>query len=536
MLLKHGHLARDVDSPEAEIPRPLARPSARAGARANSWGRHAAPRGTSLYRSPALPVVLGERPHGPAVSIAKYRDDTRDWRKLDPTEVQRAFLELSASLEPSPNPRMYATPFRRDSEAFQRFEGLMAAVAVGTLQACDERLYWAPSYDAPRSVEKTNIRMPMSKLCADSRLMASDGSSLPCDNRGRTISPDRHGLSATAPLVSWVAAAQDACLSATVASQGSADPLPGDGVPRLIVSADVSTLEACRALSAGPDILRIALVRFVCPGDHRGATPAVGDFRSHQLFLCTSYLKAVQEMRRHIHASPLDAWARGDFVYTSDVTILRGPVEEGAAWLEDAPRIDVITVGLQRHPRSDDQGQYARVAEKAAVMQTIDRVLEQAAVHGVDALVFPPLGVGGQAGYHHPPADAGDLLRKAILTHDANRGVRQVWVCREHAPTCHPEWHAFAHALQHGRPQPLHRELVPVAASPYLRPGWEPTGWLARKAALRPSSASLRSSRAQWPPMRWPPGTHEFSSRASSARTPRAEKVRLDTAGRAVVP
>ena len=63
-------------------------------------------------------------------------------------------------------------------------------------------------------------------------------------------------------------------------------------------------------------------------------------------------------MRKHVHGDPVQLLESGAVIYTADVSILRGPVEDGATWLTDPCRVDVCTVALQRIPRCDSQSQY----------------------------------------------------------------------------------------------------------------------------------------------------------------------------------
>jgi hypothetical protein len=98
----------------------------------------------------------------------------------------------------------------------------------------------------------------------------------------------------------------------------------------------------------------------------------------------TTYLQALHDMHKHLHSDPVEALDAGGLIYTTDVAMLRGPLRDGAPWLSDVPLLDVIWVALQRNPRSDDQGQYARIDEKALVTSTIDRIFACAASNGCD--------------------------------------------------------------------------------------------------------------------------------------------------------
>lgn len=49
----------------------------------SSQGRHGADRkSVHLYRAPLLPITLGVEPAANVVSVQRWQEDTRDWRKL----------------------------------------------------------------------------------------------------------------------------------------------------------------------------------------------------------------------------------------------------------------------------------------------------------------------------------------------------------------------------------------------------------------------------------------------------------------------
>lgn len=386
-------------------------------------------RRASLYRMPALPVYACVSPGGPAVSVQRYRDDTRDWRKISQKAVAEHFASLEAAMTENVLQKIPAgirtkSEHGKHSDALRQLEGLLSAVGIGNLQACHEKAYWAPGFLDPQgSVSVTNVRSPISRLI--------------------TATPDISSL----------------------------DP-KGDGVPQLKICADVCPLAACHELALARGRRRVALVRFSAIEDRRSLLPCLTDYRDTQLFVQTTYLQALQDMPKHIHADPIQSLDAGDIIYTTDVSMLRGPLCDGAPWLKDVPVFDVLWAALQRTPRCDDQGQYARIGEKAAMAKTIDRIFACAAAAEVDVLVFPPPGVGGAASCRHPAEDAGDLLRKAILEHA--KFVPKVYVCQEYPGQLHNVWSPFATALENFREPIEHRELVPLVASPYIRPGWQP--------------------------------------------------------------
>lgn len=147
-----------------------------------------------------------------------------------------------------------------------------------------------------------------------------------------------------------------------------------------------------------------------------------------------------------------DAMAAG-VIHSARVAILRGPIEEGAVWLEPA-EIEVLTVALQRTPRCDRHEQYASMKEKAQVVQSVEEIFACAVELGVEALLFGPIGL--TAGFYHPAADLGQLLREAAS------GELEVYVAKEQAEAV-MGWSSFTEAVVEGRkavrrepPVPLH--------------------------------------------------------------------------------
>ncbi|CAE8586918.1 unnamed protein product, partial [Polarella glacialis] len=174
----------------------------------------------------------------------------------------------------------------------------------------------------------------------------------------------------------------------------------------------------------------------------------------------------------------------GNLIHTSDVSILRGPLEEGAPWLRDAARIDVYLVALQRSPRFDEEGRhYASREERADAAAALGRLVAAAAEQGVHTLVLPPPGAGGASGCRHP-AEIARLLREAVLRYGA--GIKKVILCREYPGQLHGgRWEDFAHAWGEGLRHPG-RTTDALASSLRLKPGYEAAantfspGWLRR--------------------------------------------------------
>eukprot|EP00933_Yihiella_yeosuensis_P033509 TRINITY_DN27207_c0_g1_i1.p1 TRINITY_DN27207_c0_g1~~TRINITY_DN27207_c0_g1_i1.p1 ORF type:complete len:536 (+),score=81.91 TRINITY_DN27207_c0_g1_i1:137-1609(+) len=383
-----------------------------------------------LFREPVLPVTLGPEPASSVISIQRWTDETRDWRKLAPQAIASNLTELLSSPPAPSTPRLYSSHLRPGDEESQRrvcqLEGLSAAVAVGTMQASREGCYWPSSKEVSFS-NPQHVKQPFSRLFK------------------------------TAPDVS------------------SFEP-KSQSAPEISTSEDKDTLAICQELLTAPGKpLRAALVRFVAVGEVHGRTsahPLLGDPKEAQLCLRTTYLQALLEMPRHLHQDAAEALDAGSVIHTADVALLRGPIEEGAPWLDGpAPQIDILTAALQRDPRCDDQGQYARISEKVEVAKIVDHIFAVAVGLDVDVLVCPPLGISGASGCYHPAADAGDILHKAALQYGSH--IPKVCVCQEYSGQVRAStWATFTAAAARGREPIQHRELVPIAASPYLRPGW----------------------------------------------------------------
>jgi hypothetical protein len=83
------------------------------------------------------------------------------------------------------------------------------------------------------------------------------------------------------------------------------------------------------------------------------------------------------------------------------------------------------------------------------------------------------------------------LLRKAAIQHA--KLIPTVLVCQEYPGQLHSAWAPFAASLSRFREPIQHRELVPMVASPYIRPGWEPKK---KKPPGRPGMRAPLSARA----------------------------------------
>ncbi|CAK9050627.1 unnamed protein product [Durusdinium trenchii] len=306
-----------------------------------------------------LAELQGElRSNSIIAEVSNWKEDIRDWRKLSCEATARQWKELQESPPPPKTPRLYSTHLRLPVAAIQRrqlcVEGLLNAIAVGNLQACEEGYFWAPGF-APGAVEHP-LRAPLSHA------------SMP------TMRP-------------------------------KSSPAQIEAVH------DQDVLQLCR--SAAQSGQRTALVHFAPAGEEQ-ALP-MRELRESQLYLRTTYLYALSTLPRQMHKDASKALQDGCIIHTAHVSILRGDVAEGAPWLEPT-EIEVLTVALQRRPYADHHEQYGRIREKAAVAKTIDDIFASAAEFGIEVLVFPPLGINGSFGCYHPPSDAGQLLRHAALS------------------------------------------------------------------------------------------------------------------------
>ena len=93
--------------------------------------------------------------------VAGWRQDLRDWRQLESSEVARQWKELLDSAPAPRTPRLYSTHLRLEETERQRRqlrrEGLVNAVLVGNLQACEEGSYAANG-------TTVSLRAPLSRL------------------------------------------------------------------------------------------------------------------------------------------------------------------------------------------------------------------------------------------------------------------------------------------------------------------------------------------------------------------------------------
>lgn len=406
-----------------------------------------------LTAPPKLPVTV-HRTAQTGICLQEYARDIRDWRKLSPDDVK---LYLNAAVGKGGG---VAGGNRNE------LEGLMTAVAVGTLQAVSEGFYWAPSFNHPKAQEVScDFGAPMSRLYAADYKFAV------------ARNPKSRGAAA-----------------------GEGTGSGGHQVEFLCYD-NVAPLDVCRLAVAGAagggDGVHVAMVHFTAQGwDPTGPydKPDLAWCREQQLALRTNYHVGCVEMRRQLHADPQGCVDAKGLVCTSDVAILRSPVEQdGAGWLPGpAARCDVFWVALQRHPRLGAESTYAKNQEKAEAVHTLDMIFGAAIERGVEVLVLPPFGLCRSC--NHPSLDMGDLLHKALVEHNGQGRLRQVCICQEYEGQLRPtEWANLCDAALQGRPplewkQPITEDQKLYAAELYPRkPGPKPKKVAATPRLLKES-------------------------------------------------
>lgn len=238
------------------------------------------------------------------------------------------------------------------------------------------------------------------------------------------------------------------------------------GTVQISCSAHCHPLDVCVGMGAGLEGRRVAMVHFTGVRDSRNEATRYTHFIEDQLFLRTTYFQCYEKLGVDIDAPVGMSIDQGGLIYTPGVGILRGPLQEGALWLVEPPRADVIWVGL-RPPRPPlaEQGQYADERDRLTMASVIDRIFALAAANEVDTLVLPPLGCGTH-GCHHPALDVADMIHD--VAHRYGQHIQQVVVASD-CPMHFRDgwWEAFANAVQNGRPPIEH--VVERDVPPYPR-------------------------------------------------------------------
>eukprot|EP00747_Dinoflagellata_sp_TGD_P164653 gnl/TRDRNA2_/TRDRNA2_184885_c0_seq1.p1 gnl/TRDRNA2_/TRDRNA2_184885_c0~~gnl/TRDRNA2_/TRDRNA2_184885_c0_seq1.p1 ORF type:complete len:415 (-),score=68.36 gnl/TRDRNA2_/TRDRNA2_184885_c0_seq1:125-1369(-) len=329
----------------------------------------------------------------------------RDWRRLEPQEIMMRF--------------------KGAKERAEHRNLLATAVFVGTAQACLRGKYWSPHASCPGAVE------------VDCRHLARPSSRLYLADK----TPAQNSLKVRSGGV-------------RIFCTANAHPL----------DAGARVLAACHS---GAQHRRVAVVRFSAMRDRRNEVIRYAHCREDQLFLRSTYYQSFENMETEIHAPIGDSLDLGGIIYTPGVAVLRGPIEEGALWFQDPPRVDVIWVAVDPRPRLAEQGQYADAKDRDAMSRAIDRVFAWAAYHEVDTLVMPPVGCT-MHGCNHPSLDVADVIYKTAMRY----GPYISQVCLASDYPSHFEggwWDHFTDAVQNGRPAIVRPQKIPVPPYPLLK-------------------------------------------------------------------
>lgn len=346
----------------------------------------------------------------------------RDWRQLAPGEI----ISLVRDSQLTAGIGGFSSALKRSRGLLSaRSSALVArAVFVGTAQACYRGLYWAPSYEDPGAEE-----VKCGHLNSVSRIYAPD----------------------------------------YMPRQDVLQRQERDQIACVTHFANCHPIEACAriAAAAAPQHKRIAMVHYTSIHDARNDSMDYSHPFEDQLFLRTNYFQAFERMNADVGQARGAAIDAGGLVFTPGVGILRGALAEGALWLREPVRADVLWVGLDPRPQREEQEQYAQAEDRQAMAQVIDRIFALAASHEVDALVFPPLGCGTH-GCHHPALDVADLFCEAMPRWQ--RQFDEIAFASDWPPHFLSRWwEEFTHSVEHGRPPIEHSIKVPWPPHPRIR-------------------------------------------------------------------
>lgn len=341
--------------------------------------------------------------------------DCEDFRKVSISALQSAFGERGPSEAPVAS---------------------SSAVFAGVAQACASGSYWAPEHGVPGAdlVDCKHLVRPVSCWY----------------ERGRRPERRRPSWPGT-PVLSAEAAVCEEVLR---------HPL------------DV----AARLLSSHPGC-HVAVVRFTSAADFRNASLRQMHRCDDQVLLRTSYGQALERMERELQMPAVAALERG-LIYTSDVGLLRGPVQDGAPWLRSPLKLDVIWITVPSFPgrgaaKHELEEWYAEERDGNEMRETLDHAFACAVARGCEALVLPPIGCSSHACLHPPLGVASAIHEVAQRYRGDLRVVRVASDCPAHFRGSW--WERFAAVLRSGGPRP--EAAVPVPPLP--APPWV----LSRKAA-----------------------------------------------------
>jgi len=387
------------------------------------------------------------------------RDSTRlehEWQALREFQIQ---LLDYRHLEPQDVCTLFAEEQRSGKTGALRL--LSIAIFTGTAQACMKGNYWAPSASTPGAVQVDcqHLTRPVSRL---------------------------HLLDKSPP-------------------PGALKPRgPPDATPRITCAVNCHPLDmAARMVSRTGS--RIAVVRYSSDKDPRNEPPITSPantqarsarythLREDQIFTRTSYWQAFERMTSDLNATVTDSLDMGGLIYTPGVGVLRGPIEEGAIWYQDPPRVDVLWVSLPPRLELTEQEQYAHERDRNATVRVVDRIFLWAAANEVDVLIMPPLGCGAM-GCQHPRLDIGDIINRAAFRYA--QYIPHVCVTSDWPEHSDPGWwQGFADAVHNGRPA-IAKCPVPVTVPPYPKPRvCKDTASLVDQRPKRISRSKPRSAR-----------------------------------------
>jgi len=237
----------------------------------------------------------------------------------------------------------------------------------------------------------------------------------------------------------------------------------------------------------------VAIVRCTAMRDPRNDQAHHTHLKDDQLFLRTSYGRAFENMARDIAAPVGEALDEGGVIVTSGVGVLRGPIEEGALWLPEPPKVDIFWMAIEPRVQFGEEEDYARAEDKTATLCALDRAFAWAVAHGCDALVLPPIGCELQ-GCRHPRLD----VAEAIFTTAQRYGHLLPTVCVASDAPCHFQggwWEPFAAACQGGRPP----SETPAAVTKIPLPPYRLVPKDARAQAEKQKKLSARGPGSQGP-------------------------------------
>mmetsp|Transcript_47080 Transcript_47080/g.88027 ORF Transcript_47080/g.88027 Transcript_47080/m.88027 type:complete len:396 (+) Transcript_47080:46-1233(+) len=221
-------------------------------------------------------------------------------------------------------------------------------------------------------------------------------------------------------------------------------------------------LDVALLLSQLPHCRRVAIFRCT-PVEELSLHRRYVNLFEDQLFFRTTYFEAFERLGRDLVRPPDEVLKEGGIIYTSGVGILRGPLKDGAPWVEQPPQVDVLWFALPAHPQIGEQETYLQPAEREAVKAALDRAFAWACAHGADAILLSPT-LCGMAGFQHPRLHFAGLVHEVSRLHE--RHLPEVCVASDYPPQCEASWwDEFQEGVTKGRPIPppiIHVPTIPL--------------------------------------------------------------------------